>query len=496
MLNFKNKAMKKYIFSIIVIFTLTNCENFLEEEVFTEYDPGVFLQDQAGIDALLTGAYSELILTNFEAIDYFVLTQLPTDETWETGGGLNGRVLPIMNFTWDPSVAYFNNQYNRFYEAIAAANNVISVVNGLDGLDEAASNKIIAEARFIRSMSYYILHNSFGPTPIIEIPDGASLDEIEAIGKETPRPTEQEYRNYVEADFMFAADNLDAGGVSSRANKGSAYALLTKFYLNNKEWQKAADAAQEVIGLGYELYGDITKLFSVEGEDNNEFIYTFESLVGSNQNNVYMPHAFPPNYPIQSNWSNFGAQFRTYTAFYETYESGDLRRDHFITEYTPTTTGVLTPLDRDSGGAALDDIRSFKYTPDPNASGNNHGNDVPFVRLADIILARAEAINELDGPTQPSIDLINAIRDRAGIPDVLLTDFASKEALRDFILAERGRELSIEGLRREDLIRHGKFIQSAISRGKAAQSHQVLYPIPQAQRDNNPNLDQNTGYPE
>lgn len=486
--------MKKYIFSLTLIIALTGCTDFLEEEVYTEYDPETFLTDQSGVDALLTGAYSELILTTWEAIDYFVLTQLPTDETWETGGGLNQRVLPIINFTWDPSIGYFNNQYNRFYEAIAAANNVLLVVNDLEGLEESNKNKIIGEARFIRGMSYYILHNFFGTTPLIQIPDGASLDEIERIGKETPRPSEDEYRSYVEADLEFAAANLDDSGISSRANKGNVFALLTKFHLNNKDWRKVLETSQEVLSRDYELYDDYTELFTVNGEANTEYIFRFESVVGSPQSNVYMPHAFPPNFPIQSNWTNFGAQFRTYTAFFETYELNDKRAAVFITEYTPTNTGMLTPLLRDMDNNPLDDVRSFKYAPDPNAAGNFHGNDVPFIRLADIILARAEALNELDGPNMESIDLINQVRSRAEASEIELDDFDSKEALRDFILAERGREFATENLRREDLIRHGKFIQQAIDRGIAAQEHQVLYPLPQAQLDNNPNLQQNPGY--
>ncbi|CAM4241334.1 RagB/SusD family nutrient uptake outer membrane protein [Zobellia roscoffensis] len=487
--------MKKYLYTIIIVSLLFSCEDFLEEEVFTEYDPSVFLQDEAGVDALLTGAYSAAVITNFGAIDHFNLTQLNTDETWETGGGLNRRVLPIIEFNWDPSLDYFNSGYNSFYNAIAAANNVLNVIESLDNLDDATLIKIEAEARFLRAFSYYNLHNYFGPTPIVTVPAGATLDEIEAVGKETPRATEEEYRSYVSRDLIYASENLDYGGLSSRANKGSALALLTKFYLNNKQWEEAAATAQEVISNGgYVLYDNYTKLFAVEGEDNNEFIFRFEALVGTNQVNVYIPHAFPPNYPIESNWENFGAQFRTYTSFYETFDVNDIRRQLLISEYIPTTTGELTPLSRDSDSKALDDVRSFKFVPDPDAAGRFNGNDTPFIRLADIILSRAEALNELNGPTEEGITLINEIRDRAKVPTVEVSDFGSKEELRDFILAERGWELYSESLRREDLIRHNKFVERAIERGKPAQPHHVVYPLPQAQIDNNPNLEQNPGY--
>lgn len=493
--------MKNNIYSIrivaIAVLTLIalGCEDFLEEEVFTEYDPNAFLQDESGVDALLTGAYSSMNVTGYFSRDNtFILGEFPTDMTWETGGGLNRLVVPIMQFNWDPTTNFFNGQYSNFYQAIARANNVLLVVNSLSDIDQESIDQIQAETRFVRSFSYYMLHNLFGPTPIIEIPEGASLDEIEAIGKETPRATEEEYRVYVEADLLFAAEKLSAEGFSSRANKGNALGLLTKFYLNNKEWQKAADAAQQVLTLNYTLYDDYTRLFSIDGEDNTEYILRFECLLGSNQINVYMPHAFPPNYQIQTNWQNFGAMFRTYTDFYETFEEQDTRRELFVTEYVPIGETDPVRLDRDAEGNALDDVRSFKYTPDPNAIGQAHGNDIPYLRLSDIILSRAEALNEISGPTQEAIDLINQIRNRVDATPITLAEFSDAGSLRDFILTERGREFYSEGFRREDLIRNGTFIQQAIDRGVAAEPHQVLYPLPQDQIDNNPNLEQNPGY--
>jgi hypothetical protein len=66
--------------------------------------------------------------------------------------------------------------------------------------------------------------------------------------------------------------------------------------------------------------------------------------------------------------------------------------------------------------------------------------------------------------------------------------------LRSHILKERGWEFFSEELRRQDLIRHGKFIELAKSRGKVAFDYQVLFPLPQSEIDRNPNLKQNNGY--
>ena len=495
------KPIKKYLSVILCTLFLTvplsGCENFLEEEVFTQYAPEAFLKDQQGIDGLLTAAYSAQQITSVTARDYYnILCDFPTDVAFESDGGLERDVLPVQRFTMTPSMAFISGQYDKFYEAIARANNVIRVVSALQSIDKATIDKINAEARFVRGFSYYILHNLFGPTPIIEIPGGASLDEIERIGKETPKATENEYRAYVEADFLFAANTLKAGGVSSRANKGNAYAMLTKFYLNTKQWQKAADAAATVISTGgYVLNPDYVAMFTVESERaNKEYILVGECKPGTVQFNQTMPHNFPQLYRVQSNWTNFGAQFRFYTNYFESFEVQDIRRSVFITEYIPQNKTTPTVLVRDATGKALDNVRSFKYRPDPAAVGTQHGNDMPYVRLADIILARAEALNELNGPNQESITLINQIRNRAKATPITLATYPTKDGLREFILAERAREFFDEGLRREDLIRHGKFIERAVARGWPAKPFHVLYPLPQTQIDNNPKLVQNTGY--
>lgn len=116
-------------------------------------------------------------------------------------------------------------------------------------------------------------------------------------------------------------------------------------------------------------------------------------------------------------------------------------------------------------------------------------------------LAKAEALNEINGPTQASVDLINSVRNRA-FPEgkkqpYELSQFATKAELNDAILLERHFELWCEhGYRREDLIRHGKYISAAKQRfaGSNAQPHHVLFPFPQTEIDRNKNMRQNPGY--
>lgn len=492
--------MKKlFILSLALVITglsMQSCKGFLDEEVYTEYDPSGLLKDSTGMSALLAGAYSYSRIVQYDARNYtYLFNEFNTDIAYETGGGLERNCVPFINYSWTVDNILLNSFWVKMYQAVSATNSVLNVVEDLNSMSEKSKLQAQGEARFIRSASYYFLYNIFGPVPIITVPKGASPTEIENIGQSTPRATQEEMVNFMVSDFEFAAQNLPVvENPTGKATKGAALGLLTKLYMHEKNWSKAAETAKQVMDLGYySLYGDYKKMFTVDGEDNREYIYRAPCIAQNGYANNYMAHAFPPNYPIQDNWQNFGAQFRTYSDFYDTFEANDVRRELLIPRYTDKS-GNEVELYRSADGTALNNVRSFKYWPDPNAVGESHGNDIVYVRYADILLCRAEALNEINGPTQESIDLINMVRNRANASAITLAEYPTKSSLRDFILAERGREFFSEGLRREDLIRHGKLISNAVARGKGAKDYQTLYPIPLRQIESNSNLKQNPGY--
>jgi hypothetical protein len=294
-------------------------------------------------------------------------------------------------------------------------------------------------------------------------------------------------RTFLEKEFIEAADLLPLKQSEyGRATKGAALGFLTKFYLNTKQWQKCADAAQKVMDLTvYDLYPEYVDMFKVENELNQEYIFVSPCVNIAGQGNQWMAVSFPATYPRLNNQASFASNYKLYDAFVNSFAATDKRKGCILTSYK-TAAGVTVQL------LGKNDSRSFKYFPDPNSLNADAGNDIPELRYADILLSRSEALNELTGPNQESITLINRVRSRANVSLYSVGSF-TKESFRDAILNERLWEFFTEGLRRQDLIRHGKFITNAVARGKSAKNTQVLFPIPQTEIDVS-HIQQNEGY--
>jgi starch-binding outer membrane protein, SusD/RagB family len=140
-------------------------------------------------------------------------------------------------------------------------------------------------------------------------------------------------------------------------------------------------------------------------------------------------------------------------------------------------------------------VRNIKYWPQPGPSNGNMSNAWVVYRLADIYLMRAEAEYNI-GDMADALADFNIVRSRAYSGDAT-KNWAMADMTPDNILAERGRELAWEDVRRTDLIRFGKYTQARSYPPKdadAADNHTLILPIPQTQLSTNTNLKQNPGY--
>ncbi|MBD3630024.1 RagB/SusD family nutrient uptake outer membrane protein [Cyclobacterium sp.] len=482
----KIKSLKPLIWLAMICSVLISCEDLLEEETFTVLSPNDFFNTGDDLDVVLNSVYGELRYSDIKR-DGVTLQEVNTDIALERGGGIFTFNEPIEEFTWTSSHQWIRSMWERRYRTIFRTNVVLDNAEGIE-MNETRKRETIAEARFLRAFNYYLLYDLFGPVPLITQSQTTVTDR-------PARATEEEIVSFIENELISAAEALPLeprNAEYGRATKGAALGTLAKFYMMTKKWQDAASATQEVMDLGlYDLFtqGNRTELFSPDNQRDNEFIFVavMSDNPDDNTGDGWLSHVVPRGYQWQyPPRVIFAAEYKIWSAFLELFEPEDERLDAFLFEFV-NEQGETIVLGEDNA-------RSMKFPEYPSQGISRSSDDFPFLRYADILLSRSEALNEINGPNQESIDLLNMVREAAGVSSFTINDFSGKENLRNFILDERGREFHTEALRRQDLIRHGKFIEMAKGRGKPAMDHQVRYPIPQTEIERNPNLTQNEGY--
>jgi len=481
--------MKNYIkllSAFFVLFLMTSCEDLLEEKTFTVLQPSDFFNTLEDAEITLNSVYGELRYSDITR-DAVTLQEVCTDIHIERSGGIFTFNEPIEEFVWTSSHQWLRNDWERRYRGIFKANVVLDNLDAISG-NAQRKEEIRAEAVFLRAFNYFLLYDKFGPVPLVTTSTTSVTDR-------PARVTEEEMINFMISEFNDAANVLpltpprDQYG---RPTKGAALTALLKLYMMIQDWNNAASTAQVVMDLGvYDLFveGNRTELFSPENQRDNEFI--FVSVMSDTPNNTtgdgWLSHVVPRGYqwrypPRQI----FAAEYKIRSEFLELFEPEDQRLDAFLFEFVNA--------EGDTIQLGEDDVRSLKFPEYPSQGASRSSDDFPFFRYADVLLCRAEALNELEGLNQESIDLLNQVRAAAGVKEFSLADFSSPQEFKDFLLDERGREFHTEALRRQDLIRHGRFIEMAIERGKPAKDFQVRYPIPITEIERNPNLVQNEGY--
>lgn len=477
--------MKPYriIIIIFLVVTLTACEKRLDEEVFAELSPSTLLTTEKGLSFLLNASYTYAHRSGAqESWAPYHMESMTTGETWGAGGSIESLWVAEIDFTWDANHGHFLSVWQVHFNSVRDANIVLDNLDN-ENFSDSFKQTTEGEVHFLRGWNYASLYNWFGALPIYR---SSTDDPLQ------PRATEEETQTFIEQELTLAANALPNQATQfGRGSKGTALAVLTKFYLNTKQWQKAADAAQDLIDLGqFNLLDNYADVFAYDNEANEEIIWALPkdgAIVGETSQGLNAL-TFPPDFPrpFPSN-GVFAARTYIYDAFINSFEESDSRKNQIITEWTSTASGALVM------GLGNDQSFPHKLPFEPNSTGAWAGNDLPVIRYSDILLSRAEALNEISGPTQEAVDLINEVRERAGASPLNLADY-SKDSLRDAILQERGWEFFFEMKSREDQIRHGVFISGAQARGKNAQDFQVLFPIPQVELDANPDLQQNPGY--
>jgi len=484
---------KTIIISLLMVPMLslmTACEETLKEVVYSELTTDNAFKTKNDAQAAINSIYQPLHRVSNRAI--FYLNDMPTDACYRAG--MDNELLNEDKMSINGDIA---NSWNGYYSMISRANIAIDNIPLIEDIqfaeDEAtaltAKNALIAEAYYMRGFAYYMLTDLFYTVPLINN-SSVSVDAL------LPPASINELEDQIKSDLTTAkqylpksyASKLDAG----RATYGAAAGYLCRLNMRaagrtrlaggdaSPLWNEALKYANEVLlleGSNYSLQEKVWNVFDPSSDAtlyNNELIFAIRSSqdIPSGSSDIGMNFT-PWDYdmgwnlfslPLSLTWMYDKDDERfselIVTSFQNVYDNDNTPKKRFYqipesvekvgTVYSDSPTKIIYELEASY-------TKKYKYLR-PGTYNYNTNNNMPILRLADIILCKAEILNEINGPTQEVVNLINRIRTRAfgnESHNITLSNYSSKDAMRSAICDERLLELHNEGVRRPDLIRMG-----------------------------------------
>ena len=487
----------KYLSIFLVISLFMGCkDSFLNKSPEDSINTSNYFKSETDAVSAINGAYQPLQWPKLYNMRMWTTDIMAGNSVVGAGGGTDGiETQDEANFVTASDNQGVLDLWRGPWPGILRCNIILQNVPGMT-ISETVKNRVIGEAYFLRAHYYFILVRFFGDVPL-------TLKPVQPGDDLRPKRTSKDevYKQII-ADLTQSISLLPArdqytGSDVGRASKGSAMGMLAKVYLTLGDWQKVADLCGQVKGLGYALNPNYGDNFNISTENSAESLFEIQYVSNAgmgfwdNENQSSWLSTFTG--PRGSDFVAGGWGWNQPTQeFMNSYETGDLRKDVTVLyEGGPKFDGKDYKKSYSLTGFNL---RKFLVPLSVISSYDNSPLNFPVMRYSEILLMQAEALNEL-GRTGEAEAPLNTVRNRAGLGNVtglLKDDFRNK------VLHERRMELAFEGQRWFDLIRinNGQYALDFLkSIGKSNISAKfLLLPVPQKERDANPNLTQNTGY--
>ncbi len=244
------------------------------------------LQNKAGINALLIGAYSLLdgwatpegaYRTYQVGADNWVYGSVASDDAYK--GTIAGDQPPISlieqgNIQSDN--IYFRGKWRGMYDGIARANDVLQTLPNVKDLTDAERQQILAESRFLRGHYHMELVKMYNKVPYIDekVYNPNDLESTKMAN------TADIWPNIV-ADLKAAYDVLPAKQTQpGRVSKWAAAATLAKAYLFQKKYAEAKPLLEAIVASGqYKLMDLYHDNFKATTNNNAESIFEVQYSV-------------------------------------------------------------------------------------------------------------------------------------------------------------------------------------------------------------------------
>lgn len=489
--------MKKYLKLLLPVIAVASMHSCNKVDEFLNLKPksqsiaisntsadSLLFKTPSEVEAALAGVYNDF-RNEYFSLDYFVNGDAQSDNSY--AGADNPANFQIDEFAIDATNGNVRRDWAYLYSTIGKANAVINNVDKVPNLPSDRKNQIKGEAAWIRAFMYFQLVQLWGDVPLqlaeIKTISVQLLPEIYPILFPARAPRTQVMGQII-SDLELAILNTRVTASNKGfVTKGAANALLAKVYatLNPPQWDKVLQYSNAVIDGGYSLLPNFDHLWNNLNENSSEAIFeiNYEGTSSSGNWGASMFRGL--------DWKKFNTPTNDLVATYEQ-EQDNVRKTASII-FLDVTGRWSDPYWPQANYPFINKYRIFT----PNSPQN-----YILLRLADIILLKAEALNE-SGNTAGAATLVNQIRSRVNLP---ITTASTQATMRLAIEKERRLELAFEGHRWFDLKRTNRAIEvmnslrgpGGILLGYALNNNRLLWPIPQSELDKNTKLTQNPGY--
>jgi hypothetical protein len=453
----------------LTLLALFSCIVFIscDEDLLDQINPNAptaesFWQNEndaiLGINAAYAGIQNRQ-LTTWELFNYDSRSDEGYSQSpWTDLANIGKFVFNNYDDPWNREV------WRELYRNVYKCNQVLEKVPNIE-MDNGLKERILAEAKFLRGHNYYKLATLWGRVPLVT--------EIGPPNQRFPQGTIEQVWELVKQDFRDAANALPVSYTGSdigRATKGGAIAYLGRALMQEKKWAEASVEFEKIYALGiYSLTPNFKDNFTTEYENNQESLFeiqftnnngntsgfpNFNQAGGdeiSERNQFLGPFGWRDGQPtkwllnqflIESDKDGNVDPRLKYTLIYDHPE--ELVFGKTYSELEAEVPGKFGPNDR----------YWRKYTDYFNDSfeGYFSGINNRVIRLADVYLMHAEALNE-SGSTSAGIGYANLVRQRSNMNDLPLS--LSQNDFRLQLRHDRVMELAGESLRFVDMHRYG-----------------------------------------
>ncbi|RBL90007.1 RagB/SusD family nutrient uptake outer membrane protein [Chitinophaga flava] len=541
------KKSFKYIGALTLLMALAGSCN--ERDFLTQNDPNKitetnFWKDENSLSMALAATYSPLRLPLYGYWGAFTGIQdinAMGDDVF-TIPGEEAPTWAIASYTNDENNADAADIFDKTYQCIHRANLILARIDQVP-IDAAKKDIYIAEARFLRGISYFILASNWGAVPIRTAPVETTSTYA------APCSSKEEVWQQVISDLSVAKDKLPVIRTPKemgRATSGAAIAFLGKSYLFMENYPLAESTLSLLTKapFNYGLVDNYEDNFTDLNEFNKESIFEWVCAPlgdpygpwGAETTNSpmynYLPQFIGP--PAGGGWFKYVPSNYLVTQFlqeprpagsdtkFDKRMYASLMWQHSRLGETDTTfyngktfdelwksaqkkidrLGSDTKLDTATNGRFL--IKKYTGAWRNVADADNYWGATPstanyrVIRFAEVLLMRAEAAARNGHPDVALVD-INQIRTRAGLSAKTAADLPGTDQLMAEIDHQKLLELFFEQNRIYDLRRWNKSAAQLgalfQTRGKQGantfKARHYVFPIPARELNSNPKATQN-----